>query len=115
MRAPRQTFKHARELRRQMTLPEVVLWQGLRQGRLAGLRFRRQHPIGPYVLDFYCAAARLAIEVDGAAHDGLAQVQHDERRDAWLAQRGVKVLRFLAKDVLKDDRLEGVLLTIEDA
>ena len=98
-----------------MTLPEVVLWQALRQGRLAGLRFRRQHPIGPYILDFFCPAAGLAVEVDGVAHDGADQVRHDERRQAWLAQRGVTTLRIGAIDVLQDERLEGVLLGIANA
>jgi very-short-patch-repair endonuclease len=91
------------------------LWQALRQGRLAGLRFRRQHPIGPYILDFYCAAARLAVEVDGLAHDAVVQVQHDERRKQWLAERGVTVLRFAAGDVLRDEKLQCVLAAIERA
>src|SRR5260370_33825496 len=65
LRAPEKTFRRARQLRQQMSLPEVVLWQALRKARFAGLRIRRQHPIGPYILDFYCPAARLAIEVDG--------------------------------------------------
>jgi hypothetical protein len=69
MRAPTLTFKQARKLRRDMSLPEVILWEHLRRGGLSGMHFRRQHPAGPYVLDFYCAASRLAIEVDGAAHD----------------------------------------------
>ncbi|HWG06702.1 MAG TPA: endonuclease domain-containing protein [Beijerinckiaceae bacterium] len=115
MRAPSLTFKRARELRRKMTLPEVVLWQALRKGRLAGLRIRRQHPIGPYILDFYCPSARLAIEVDGSVHDVATQVRHDERRAAWLAERGVRMLRIAAMDVLKDERVEGVLLDIEQA
>jgi very-short-patch-repair endonuclease len=88
MRAPDRTFERARELRRQMSLPEVVLWQALRNVRLAGLRFRRQHPIGPYILDFYCPAAHLALEVDGFAHDSIAEAYRDERRQAWLAQQG---------------------------
>jgi very-short-patch-repair endonuclease len=67
MRISDNTFERARELRRQMSLPEIVLWQALRKARLGGLRFRRQHPIGPYIVDFYCPAARLAIEVDGFA------------------------------------------------
>jgi CreA protein len=96
-----------------MSLPEVVLWQAVRQGRLAGLRFRRQHPMGPYILDFYCAAARLAVEVDGLAHDAAAQVQHDERRREWLEERGVTVLRIAAGDILHDERLAGVLAAIE--
>jgi very-short-patch-repair endonuclease len=113
MRALDRTFERARELRRQMSLPEVVLWQALRNVRLAGLRFRRQHPIGPYILDFYCPAARLALEVDGFAHDSIAEAYRDERRQAWLAQQGVRVLRIRASDVLRDERLEGVLLDIE--
>jgi very-short-patch-repair endonuclease len=115
MRAPNKTFSRARELRRQMSLPEVVLWQVLRKGRLAGLRFRRQHPIGPYILDFYCPSARLAVEVDGFAHDTAPRVRHDESRQAWLTQRRVTILRIPASDVLRDERLEAVLLDIERA
>ncbi|HEX2256668.1 MAG TPA: endonuclease domain-containing protein, partial [Afifellaceae bacterium] len=96
MRAPVLTFKRARALRRDMSLPEVKLWQHLRRGQLANLRFRRQHPIGPYILDFYCPAARLAVEVDGWVHDNPEQGRHDERRQAWLAGRGIKVLRLAA-------------------
>src|SRR5438552_14782601 len=84
MRAPIKTFSRARELRREMSLPEVVLWQALRKKRLAGLRVRRQHAIGPYILDFYCPSARLAIEVDGFAHNTTAVMRHDERRQVWL-------------------------------
>jgi very-short-patch-repair endonuclease len=108
-------FSRARELRRQMSLPEIVLWQALRKGRLAGLRFRRQHPIGPYILDFYCASARLAIEVDGSAHDTAVAARHDEIRQAWLAGRAVTVLRFSAGDVLQDEKLQAVLKAIERA
>ena len=115
MRAPEKTFSRARALRRQMSLPEVVLWQALRKGRLAGLRFRRQHPIGPYILDFYCASARLAIEVDGSAHDTAVAARHDEIRQAWLAGRAVTVLRFSAGDVLQDEKLQAVLKAIERA
>jgi very-short-patch-repair endonuclease len=112
MRAPDKTFARARILRRGMSLPEVILWQALRKGKLARLRFRRQHPVGPYILDFYCASARLAIEVDGFAHDTAAGVRHDKRREAWLAERGVQVLRVSARDVLRDEALEAVLLEI---
>ena len=113
MRAPPKTLRRARELRREMTLPEVVLWQALRKSRLAALRFRRQHPFGPYILDFYCAATRLAVEVDGVAHDAGARVLHDEQRSAWLAQRGINVLRFPAADVLRDETLNGILASPE--
>ena len=112
MRAPTLTFKRARALRREMTLPEVVLWRALRGGGVAELRFRRQHPVGPYVLEFYCAAARLAVEVDGAVHDVPEQATHDERRMAWLAERGIRVLRVPAREVLRDESLDGVLETI---
>ena len=115
MRAPQQTLDRARKLRRAMTLPEVVLWQALRKNRLAGLRFRRQHPIGPYILDFYCPAARLAVEVEGFAHDGADQMRHDERRRAWLAARGVTMLWVTAADVLRDATLNNVLTAIEQA
>jgi very-short-patch-repair endonuclease len=115
MRAPDKTFSRARELRRDMSLPEIVLWQALRKGRLAVLRCRRQHPIGPYILDFYCPSARLAIEVDGLVHDAAAQRHHDQRRQAWLTQRNVTVLRIRATDVLQDQRLEAVLVAIERA
>jgi len=98
-----------------MTLPEVLLWQALRIRHVGGLRFRRQHPVGPYILDFYRASARLAVEVDGGTHDSVEQVRHDERRNAWLASRHIKVLRITAAEILKRDGLEFVLLTIEQA
>ena len=102
-------MKRARTLRRKMTLPEVVLWQQLRR-RPDGLKFRRQHPAGPYVLDFYCDAARLCVEVDGAAH-GFGNVpDFDGRRDAWLADAGIRTMRFPAIEVLEN--LDGVMQQI---
>lgn len=98
-----------------MSLPEVVLWTCLRKGRLASFRFRRQHPIGPYILDFYCAATQLCVEVDGLVHASPEQARHDEQRSRWLAERGVRVLRIAAADVLKDETLVGVLQAIETA
>ena len=97
----RKTVDNARELRRALSPPEVALWQWLRQ-RPEGLKFRRQHPVGPYVLDFYCASAHLAIEIDGSGHDHAQQIAHDERRDHWLREQGIKVLRIKAVDVLTD-------------
>jgi very-short-patch-repair endonuclease len=93
LHGPKTTQRKARVLRWQLTLPEVMLWQQLRQSP-AGLRFRRQHPAGPYVLDFFCATRLLAIEVDGAVHDLDAQWQHDLARDAWLVRQGVLVMRL---------------------
>ena len=89
MRAPPQTIAHARRLRRALSPPEARLWNRLRE-RAPGLpTFRRQHPIGPYVLDFYCAKARLAIEIDGMSHDvgGRPERELSPRRVARGAQR----------------------------
>ena len=97
---PRKTVIRARRLRREMTLPEVLLWQRLRaQHRF---KFRRQHPIGPYVLDFFCTSAMMAVEVDGAAHVMGGNPRRDVRRDEWLARQEIRVLRIPARDVLAD-------------
>lgn len=85
-----------------LTLPEGLMWIALRGRKLAGLRFRRQHPIGPYILDFYCDEARLAVEIDGQAHEHPERVRHDRRRTAWLEGRGVTVIRLAAREVLDD-------------
>jgi very-short-patch-repair endonuclease len=97
-----------------MTPPEARLWMALRRRAGDGLRFRRQHPFGPFVLDFYCDSAKLAVEVDGYAHMVGDRPQRDERRDDWLAQRYVRTLRIAASDVR--DELDGVVgLIIEVA
>ena len=101
---PETTKKRARELRAAMSLPERVLWAHLRR-KQTGLRFRKQQPAGPYVLDFYCHEARLCVEVDGQTHDFTAQ--RDEQRDEWLKSQGVRTLRVAARDVLEN--LEGVI------
>ncbi len=101
MRAPSVTFERARQLRRTLTPPEAMLWSRLRR-RGDGPVFRRQHPIGPYILDFYCPAAKLAIEIDGIGHSHGDQPERDERRDAWLASQGLQVLRIAAGDVFRD-------------
>ncbi|WP_332306553.1 endonuclease domain-containing protein [Sphingomonas sp. PAMC 26605] len=87
----------------------MLLWQVLRT-RPGGYRFRRQAPAGSYVLDFYCAPARLAIEVDGEAHSRGDRPVRDAARDAWLKEREVAVLRVRAADVLRD--LEAVVRRI---
>ncbi|MGQ3230759.1 MAG: endonuclease domain-containing protein [Blastomonas fulva] len=84
-----------------MSLPEVLLWK-LLKAQPDGVKFRRQHPSGTYVLDFFCADARLAIEIDGQAHDGGDRPQKDAQRDAWLISQGVETLRIPASDVLED-------------
>ncbi|OJW68011.1 MAG: hypothetical protein BGO57_11625 [Sphingomonadales bacterium 63-6] len=98
---PRDTVKRARKLRSEMTLPEAMLWREMRK-RPRGLKFRRQHPAGDYVLDFYCAAARLAIEVDGFAHAGMRAAKADAARSHFLRSQGVATLRVPAKAVLDD-------------
>ncbi len=98
---PQATVTNARRLRREMTLPEVILWQNIRRGRL-GVKFRKQHPAGQYILDFYCPSARLAIEVDGESHATPEKLAKDHRRDLWLARENVKILRIPAKAILSD-------------
>ena len=98
--------RHALRLRRAMTPPEIALWLALRRND-AGLRFRRQCPAGPYVLDFYCAPARLAIEVDGESHARGDRPARDRVRDAWCAERSVQVVRYPAAALLAD--LDAVL------
>ncbi|NJC42714.1 very-short-patch-repair endonuclease [Brevundimonas alba] len=116
MEAPKLTIARARELRRRPSLPEALLWARLRGQRLAGLRFRRQHPVGPYILDFYCVAVRLAVEVDGRVHDDPDRQAHDERRTNWLNGQGIQVLRIAAMSVFQnmDGVLEGIRLRAAD-
>jgi very-short-patch-repair endonuclease len=102
MDALRTTKDFAKDLRRRMSLPEVLLWSAIKGRKLNGLQFRKQHPIGPYVLDFYCDARKLAIEVDGGNHSFGDRPQRDERRDAWLLERGVRTLRLSASLILDD-------------
>ncbi|MEP7221040.1 MAG: endonuclease domain-containing protein [Novosphingobium sp.] len=91
----------ARKLRTEMSLPEAMLWQQLRL-RPMGLKFRRQHPIGAYVVDFCCLSARLAIEVDGIVHDMGDRPKMDARRDSFIREKGYRVLRVSAKRVMED-------------
>jgi len=116
MDAPRPTKDRAKRLRAQMSLPEVLLWRALKGRKLSGLHFRKQHPLGPYVLDFYCDAAKLAIEVDGGSHGFGDRPGRDERRDAWVAQQGVRTLRLSAELVLReiDDAVRTIHGFLED-
>lgn len=90
-----------RRLRREMTLPEVLLWR-LLKGKPMGVKFRKQHPIENYVVDFYCAEKRIAIEIDGIAHDLGDRPKRDVSRDARLRALGIEVIRISAADVLRD-------------
>jgi very-short-patch-repair endonuclease len=95
-----------------MTPPERRLWNALKL-RPHGFKFRKQHEHGPYYLDFFCYEAALAVEVDGLAHELGSNPQRDERRDEWLASRGIRTLRVRATDVR--DNLEGVVAYILEA
>lgn len=101
---------HARKMRREPTKPERRLWQKLRRKQL-GYKFRRQHPIGRYILDFYCHQARLVVEVDGDSH--AYQEEYDAARTAWLEAQGLRVMRFSNRTVMQN--LDGVLQLIFEA
>ena len=97
----------ARELRQPQTPAERVLWGRLRNRQL-GPKFRRQHPIGHFIVDFYCAEAKLAIEIDGDSH--ADQVEYDAERTAWLAEQGTRVIRFTNRQV--HQQIDAVLEVI---
>ena len=105
------TVARARDLRRELTFPERLLWSRLRSRRLFDLKFRRQHPVGPFIADFYCDEARLVVEVDGESHVGRAEA--DARRAAFMEARGMRLLRVTNDDVLQD--LDAVLTAIARA
>lgn len=102
----------ARELRcRAVETPaERVLWQALRNRGLGGLKFRRQQPLGPFVVDFFCASCRLVVEVDGTIHEDEDRAAQDAARTEILAAHGFRVIRFRNEEVLND--LDGVLMRI---
>jgi len=102
--------ERAHTLRADHTDAEALLWNRLRDRRLAGVKFRRQHPIGPYVVDFCCIERHLVVEVDGGQHADAES--GDEKRSAYLASFGLKVLRFWNSDVLAN--IEGVLAQIAE-
>lgn len=90
----------AREFRRRATPAEAALWDALRDARLAGFKFRRQHPIGRFIVDFYCARAGVAIEIDGPVH--ADQAEADRLRQQFLESRNIAVLRFTNDDIERD-------------
>jgi very-short-patch-repair endonuclease len=102
----------AKHLRRAMTRAEILLWRYLKAHHLDGISFRRQAPMGRYVVDFVCHAAHIVVELDGETHDFEARQRHDAVRDEWLASRGYDVLRFTNDEVLSS--LEGVLTVIRE-
>lgn len=98
---------NARTLRTHQTDAERMMWFALRDRRFLNLKFRRQHPIPPYILDFYCPVLKLAIELDGGQHNTDAGIIHDRHREAILRQHCIQIVRFWNNDVLQN--MEGVL------
>ena len=113
MAASPETRAMASRLRQALTLPEGLLWKALKVRRQGGLHFRRQHPLGPYVLDFYFSQARLGVEVDGYSHGAADRPERDAARDEWLLEQGVETLRLRAGLVLED--LDAALSMIRTA
>ncbi len=103
----------AQELRRNQTRAEARLWSALRNRQLSGLKFRRQVPLGPYVVDFFCLSAALVVEVDGGQHGAPDGRSQDARRTRWLEAQGYRVIRFWNNEVLEN--LQGVLVLILEA
>jgi very-short-patch-repair endonuclease len=96
-RIPPIILQRARELRHPQTPTEQILWRYLRDSQLDGIKFRRQHPLGTFILDFYCPQSKLVIEIDGPSHS--EQVEYDMQRTAWLECQGCHVIRFTNQDV----------------
>ena len=105
----KELLSHTRQLRREMTKEERHLWYDFL--RNYSPRFARQKLVVPYILDFYCASARLAVELDGNQHYGDTGKEYDERRTAYLQQKGIQVLRFSNLDVMRN--FEGVCMQID--
>lgn len=106
LQGPKSTIRQSRRLRKDMSLPEVLLWQALRT-RPGGFKFRRSHPAGEYSTDFFCHKARLVIEVDGECHERGNRPQRDEARDQWFADLSFITFRVPAREVLTN--LDGVI------
>jgi very-short-patch-repair endonuclease len=101
--------KTARNLRRRSTWAEKRLWSVLRSRRLAGYKFRRQDSLGPYILDFYCAEAKFAVELDGSGHGFAGQRGRDAQRDAYLNERGIQVKRVWNNQLARWESRENLV------
>ena len=97
-----ETFELAKSLRKKMTEPEKVLWRRIKNRRIKGLKFRRQHPLRYYIADFYCHEIKLVIELDGKVHNETEQKEHDEGRTGELERFDIRVIRFTNKEVMMD-------------
>ncbi|MBZ0156922.1 MAG: endonuclease domain-containing protein [Alphaproteobacteria bacterium] len=101
---PDRLIAYAKDLRDRSTDAERLLWTQLRTRRLGGLKFRRQHPIGSYIVDFVCLEKKLVIELDGGQHAEPDKKEYDKERDAWLEREGYRMLRFWDNEVLLHSR-----------
>lgn len=110
--APQILFELAKEMRNNLTDAERFLWNYISKSQIKGIRFKRQHPVLYFIVDFYCHKAKLIIEVDGGYHLEPEQYQYDVNRDVELAQLGLKVLRFSNEQVLFET--EQVLYIIDE-
>ncbi len=106
------TFEFARKLRKELTEAELLLWKKLRDRKLGGAKFRRQHPMKQFVLDFYCASKKLAVEIDGAIHNTKEAREYDENRTFELEEIGIRIIRFSNDQILND--IEQVLNQIRE-
>jgi very-short-patch-repair endonuclease len=105
-----QSRAYAKQLRQNLTKAEVILWVNLRKRAMNGARFRRQHPVGPYIADFACIRFKLIVEVDGATHSTPEELAYDARRTKYLEQQGWAVIRVNNSDVYEN--MDGVWRTI---
>ena len=96
------TFEMARQLRKRMTKAELILWDELRQNKLKGLKFRRQHPISGFIADFYCHKLHLVIELDGGIHNNKEVYKKDQIREKEIESFGITIIRFTNDEVLQD-------------
>src|SRR5690625_2389104 len=106
-----------RQVRKDATKTENLLWQGLRRRQVAGRKFRRQHSIGRFIVDFYCPEEKLIVEIDGSIHDDPARAAYDDKRHQWLEQQGMRVIRIDNESVLRtpNDVLEYISSWFTDA
>ena len=102
----------AKELRQQQTKAEKLIWTRLRYRQLKGTKFRRQQPIGKYIVDFVCFDDKIIVEIDGGQHNEARTITRDIRRTMWLESQGFQVIRFWNNDVLQN--IEGVLVKIQE-
>lgn len=102
LRGDQNKLEVKRQLRAEMTRAEWLLWSKLRAKQFLGLKFRRQHGIGPFVVDFFCPEKKLIIEVDGSVHDEINQIAHDQAREEYLRGLSLDVVRYQNSDILND-------------